>query len=424
MESAAPLVKKLNSSWQDVSAWLTSTEFYLEMLSIAVAITVAWLLAIIIRRRVRYHLKKSSSLTLDFDLYQKPLRLLASLLSIVLLSALLPIARKHEAGLFIDAFIQLCTAWFCAKAILIYVRSRFVAYLIALVIMMITLLSVTGFLGSITEYLSAINFEIGNFKLSMFSILKGLVMLVVVFWLAGAVSRTLETYLRRATSMNYNTRELIVKFFNIFIYFIAFIITLSAIGVDLTAFAVFGGALGVGIGLGLQKITSNFISGITLLMEKSIKIGDLIEVGDVTGLVRQLNIRYALLETPDGREVLIPNEELFTSRVINWTYSNSKARVDISVGVSYDSDHALVKKLLLDAAKQHPLCLKDPAPNCFMREFADSSVKFLLVFWVPDVKDGRYGPQSDVMYTILESFKTHGIVIPYPHQVHIEGKTK
>jgi small-conductance mechanosensitive channel len=176
--------------------------------------------------------------------------------------------------------------------------------------------------------------------------------------------------------------------------------------------------------LGLQKITANFVSGITLLMEKSIKIGDLIEVGGSTGWVRQLNIRYALIETADGREILIPNEELVSTRVTNWTHTSNTARIDIKVGVSYASDPLQVRELMLAAARAHPLCLKDPAPSCWLNEFGYNAMQFLLIFWIPDVRDGRMGPQSEVMIAILEKFRKAGIDIPCVQQESVKPKNQ
>lgn len=288
---------------------------------------------------------------------------------------------------------------------------------VAAVAAIIVALNVSGLMQPVASYLDSIVFQIGKIKLSLLNMIHGLVILVIVFWLASMTSSALENYLRRSSSLSYTARELTVKFFRLFMYFLALMVTLSVLGVDLTAFAVFGGALGVGIGLGLQKITSNFVSGITLLLEKTIKIGDLIEVGTETGWVRQLNIRYTLIETFDGRELMIPNEELMSTRVTNWTHSNTRARVEVKVGVAYGSDLQRVKQLMLEAAQEHPKCLKDPEPGCWLREFGDSSINFLMVFWVADVRDGRYGPQSDVMFAISEKFKAHGIEIPFPQRV-------
>ena len=290
------------------------------------------------------------------------------------------------------------------------------AWLIAVVIMAEALLSMSpaSYAASTTTFLNGMAFDIGQFHFSLLNLLRGGIILVVVFWGAGISSSTLESYLRRSSSLSYNSRELTVKFFRIFVYFVALMITLSALGVDLTAFAVFGGALGVGIGLGLQKITANFMGGITLLMEKSIKIGDLIEVGSHTGWVRQLNIRYALIETPDGREVMIPNEELLSTRVTNWTHSSNTARLDVMVGVDYRSDPAKVIELMIEAAHEHKFCMQDPAPTCYLREFGENTLKFQLVFWIPDVSEGRMKPQSEIMMSVLKKFRDAGIGIPCP----------
>jgi small-conductance mechanosensitive channel len=182
-------------------------------------------------------------------------------------------------------------------------------------------------------------------------------------------------------------------------------------GIDLTALAIFGGAMGVGVGLGLQKITANFVSGVTLLMEKSIKIGDLIEVGDVAGWVRALNIRYALIETFDGRDLLIPNEMLMSTQVTNWTYSNERARIDIELIITFDSDCRQAQALMLAAAHAHPRCIAEPHAACFLTKFSETGQHLLLLFWVADVKEGRYGPQSDVLLAIGESFTAHGIAL-------------
>ncbi len=208
-----------------------------------------------------------------------------------------------------------------------------------------------------------------------------------------------------------SSRHLIVKFFKIFVYIAALALTLSAIGIDLTAFALFSGALGVGIGLGLQKMTSNFVSGVTMLVERSIKIGDLIEIGGNTGWVRQLHMRYALLETSDGREIIIPNEELISTRVTNWTLSTPMVRIEIKVTIAFDSDAEKARDLMIAAAAEHPRCLKDPHPICVLKEFAGNGLTFALSFWISDVKEGRSGPQSDVMFTILKKFKQSDIVI-------------
>ncbi|MDE3037921.1 MAG: mechanosensitive ion channel [Pseudomonadota bacterium] len=417
MNMAAELIPR----WDALTAALSSPSFYIEMLLIGMSLSLAWVLAAWLRRRVQQRLKAFPPKHVDSEFITRPMAMLGPALALIFLSAARPFVAQHVGGDgdWTDAVIEVCAAYALAKFVLLIVRSRPVAWFIAVVIMTVGILRSTGFIHSTVSYLRSVSFDIGQFHITMLNIVHAVVILVVVFWIAGALSRTLESFLRRTSSLSYNARELIVKFFRIFVYFLALMITLSALGVDLTAFAVFGGALGVGIGLGLQKITANFVSGITLLMEKSIQIGDLIEVGGNTGRVRHLNIRYALIETSDGREVMIPNEELVSTRVTNWTHTNNLGRIDITVGVAYDSDPARVIALMTEAANEHPRCLKsdkDRIPACYLREFADSSLNFLLTFWVADVRDGRFAPQSDVMISVLKKFRAAGIDIPFPQR--------
>lgn len=401
----------------EIFAAVTTPEFYIEMLLTGIAVVAGVLIAAIIRRRINLYLKRHPLKTLDPEFFTKPLSLLGTILTLVCLTVAKPFAIKYGVGgSWLAAFAEVCVAYLAARTALLIIPSRGVAWFIAVVAMIVGVLDATGFMKSTTEYLHSMELTVGKFQISMLNLAHGIIILVVVFWIAGVLSRTLESYLRRSSSLSYNARELTVKFFKLFIYFVALLITLSAIGVDLTAFAVFGGALGVGIGLGLQKVTANFISGITLLMEKAIQIGDLIEVGGVSGWVRQLNVRYTLLETSDGREVLIPNEELLTTRVMNWTHSNNNARIEIKVMVNYDSDPTKVQEFMLAAARAHPLCLKNPAPSCFLREFLDGGMQFALTFWIPDVREGRFEPQSSVMIAIHQRFHEAGIQFTSPQR--------
>lgn len=412
-ESLSNLSKKFAARKEEYLAAFSSSDFYVQLLMVGIALAVAWLMSVLIQRRVKYHFDKHPPKRIDIDFLIKPLHLLTPLLALMYLSVIKPFSDEFATeGDLTDSTIRLCVAYLMARAVMLVVKSRLVAYFIAAAIMVLAFLHATGFAQYTFAYLNSMGLDIGKFHISLLNLFHGIFILVIVFWIAGVLSRTLESYLRRSSTLSYMARELSVKFFRIFVYFMAFMITLSAIGVDLTAFAVFGGALGVGVGLGLQKITANFVSGITLLMEKSIKIGDLIEIAGNTGWVRQLNIRYTLIETAEGKEILIPNEELISTRVINWSHTSNQARVDIKVMVEYGSNAAKVKEILLSAARMHSLCLKTPAPNCWLREFGDSGLQFLLVFWIADVHEGRYGPQSEVMMYILDKFAKEGIVIP------------
>ncbi len=418
-EPSATFTKKFAQHKADIVTAFTSSDFYIQMLFVGIAIALAWLMSILIRKRARKYFAEHPPHHIGTEVLQRCICLTAPLLSIFYIGVAKPFADDYAANILnlSDAAIQLSIAVLLAKIVRMTVQTRPVANLIAGLILIIAILKVTAFTKVTVAYLHSVAVDIGTFHISLLNLINATIILVIVFWIAGMLTRSLERFLRRSSSLSYTARELTVKFFRILFYFIALLITLSALGVDLTAFAVFGGALGVGIGLGLQKITANFVSGITLLLEKSIKIGDLIEVASVSGNVRELNIRYALIETADGREVLIPNEELVSTRVTNWTYSNTNARIDIPVGVNYGADVHLVRRLLIEAAKEHPKTIKKPEPNCYLRQFGDSSLNFLLLFWISDVNEGRYTPQSEVMMSILAKFQQHGIDIPYPQRV-------
>ncbi len=283
---------------------------------------------------------------------------------------------------------------------------------------------VLGYLDPVRAILEQERFTVkaGQYNITLYRAVMSLVALIIFFWIAAIVSEFGEKRIAKMQGMREGNKALMTKLFQILLYFIAFILALDIIGIDLTAFAVLGGALGIGLGFGLQKIAANFISGLILLFEKSLENGDLIELTDGTlGFIRHTGARYTLLETWDQKEVMVPNEELIINRVTNLTFSNSEGRVDLAIGVSYDSDLDKVHDIILEAATEEPRCMRNPEPQCYLRDFGDSSVNFLLYFWVGDVTQGRYRPQSNVMFSIWRKFKENGVVIPFPQRdLHIK----
>jgi small-conductance mechanosensitive channel len=284
---------------------------------------------------------------------------------------------------------------------------------------------VLGFLEPVERVLDSerATFRIGDLTVSAYDVVSALLIIALTFWVASVIAALAERQIKRLTFGRVSTRNLIAQVTRIVIYVIAFLVGLDALGLDLTALTVFSGALGIGIGFGLQKIASNFISGLILLAEQSIEDGDLVEMPDGTaGFVRRSGARYMLLETFDGKEILVPNEDLITGRVINWTLSNNRGRIEINVGVSYGSDLKKAQALMLEAATNHPSCIADPQPLCFLTTFGESSVDFQLLFWVEDVTAGRREPQSEVMFAIVDAFDAAGITIPFPQRdVHMKS---
>ncbi|MAK65137.1 MAG: mechanosensitive ion channel protein MscS [Maricaulis sp.] len=302
-------------------------------------------------------------------------------------------------------------------------------WLVFLMLAGIMAAGVLGHLDTVRGFLDtdALTFQVGDVRISAYTVLRALVVLALVFWTTAIIVDVVDHRLEKLTKMRSTTRILVTKVFQIAIYILAGLIALDMIGLDLTTLTVFGGALGIGLGFGLQKIASNFISGLILLLERSVEQDDLIELPDGTsGFVRRSSARYTLIETFDGKEILIPNEDFITNRVTNWTLSSAKARIQINLGVAYGSDIEKAQALILEAASEHPRCIEDPAPQCFLLNFGDSSVDFTLLFWVENVVDGRWAPQSDVMFAIWRKFRENGIEIPFPQRdIHIkspEGK--
>jgi small-conductance mechanosensitive channel len=200
-------------------------------------------------------------------------------------------------------------------------------------------------------------------------------------------------------------------------------VAMGAVGINLSALAIFSGAAGVGIGFGLQKIVANFISGIILLADKSVKPGDLVTIGDSSGRISAMKTRYISVAAGDGREFLIPNEDLVTQKVTNWTYTDRNTLVKVNFGTNYDADPRLVCKLAIDVAAAGKRAIKGKPPNCILTEFAEAGMKFSLTFWIAD-PDGMDNVKSEIMLSLWEAFKREGIQVPYPvGEIRVRGGT-
>jgi small-conductance mechanosensitive channel len=277
----------------------------------------------------------------------------------------------------------------------------------------------SGEMDHVLIYLDSPKFtlSVGDFKISLYSLVKAIFAILVLFSAANLVSNFLEIRIRKFRKLTFTTRQLLVKSMHILVYLVTFLTILKIIGIDLKAFAILGGGIGIGIGIGLQKISSNFISGIILLFEKNLQRDDLVEIDDKTvGFIRKMRGRYVLLETLDNKEVMIPNEDLITQRVTNCTLSNKIGRISVDVGVSYASDMRKVHNLIIEAALESEFCLKDPNPRCCMVEFGNSSVNFTLYFWMVDVATGVVFAKSEIMFKIWDKFKENNIEIPFPQR--------
>ena len=283
-----------------------------------------------------------------------------------------------------------------------------------------------GVLDDITLRLEETVIALGNIRFSVLALIRGLIAGSVLFWLGSWSNRQSASYIKAQEELRPATRELAVKAVEVMIFGAAFLLLLSIMGIDLTAVAVLGGALGVGIGLGLQQIAANFVSGIILLIEGQTTVGDYVELdGGEKGTIVKMTARACVLETFDGKWIVVPNDHFITTRVVNYSDQGSANRYDAPFSVSYDTDINLVPALIEAAVAELPFVLKDPdGPDCELRGFGESSVDFAVEYWVAGIDDGKNKYASQVNFAIWNALKAAGITMPYPHRViEVRGGT-
>ncbi|HEY1931475.1 MAG TPA: mechanosensitive ion channel domain-containing protein [Acetobacteraceae bacterium] len=296
------------------------------------------------------------------------------------------------------------------------VRNEALARIIAVAAWIVAALNIAGLIGPIVAVMDEIAVPVGNFRLSLLLAIKGVVTLIVLVWLANALARAAEYRVQRLHMMPPAMQVLAGKLARLVLVTLAVVLALGSIGIDLTAFAVFSGAIGVGVGFGLQKVVSNLVSGVILLLDRSIKPGDVIEIDGTYGYVNALNARYAAVTTRDGKEFLIPNEDLITQRVTNWSYSNDLIRLHVKMGIAYSSDPHKAIELALEAARDVPRVLTQPEPSCLLVEFGDNTIDLDLRCWISDPINGTANVRSALMLRIWDLYQANGIELPNPQR--------
>ncbi len=295
-------------------------------------------------------------------------------------------------------------------------------HLMAVLIWVGVALHLLGWLPAVLGLLDGFALTLGEQRISALSVLQLLLLIglsfTVAFWLSGLISARLE----RSPHVSPSMRVGFGKFIQFAFLTVAFLFALNAVGINLTSLAVFGGALGVGLGFGLQKIVSNFISGFILVLDRSIKPGDVISVGDKFGWVEALNSRYLVVRNREGVDTLIPNENMITSEVINWSYADRNVRMVVKVQISYEDDPEEAMALMLACAYASPRVLHEPEPSVRLMEFADSGIELQLRVWIGDPENGTGAVRSEINLAIWRAFKEHGITIPFPQRdLHIRS---
>jgi small-conductance mechanosensitive channel len=418
------IIEFLQSTARSVGAEFASPWFYLQFGLILTAAGIAYVADTAIRGRV-----DMASLAMRWPL---PLRHFARVLvasASTAIFAVLVIAARitmyhltwPSRSYLLMVAAKLALAWLVIRLVTSVIRNAFIVKLVSITAWCVAALSILGQLGPAAETLDSFAVDIGGLRLTPLLLIKAGALLVATLWLTNIASNFIESRINRASDLTPSIQVLLVKIIRIGLMVVAIAIALGAVGINLSALAVFTGAAGVGIGLGLQKIVANFISGIILLADKSVKPGDLVTIGDSSGRISAMKTRYISVAAGDGREFLIPNEDLVTQKVVNWTYTDKNTLVKVLFSTNYDADPRLVCKLAIENAAAAPRAIKNKPPNCIITEFAEAGMKFSLTFWIAD-PDGMDNVKSDVMLALWDAFKREGIRVPYPvREIRIRG---
>lgn len=404
----------LNDLWND----LQQPDILWQLATLAFCLGLAWLAARALRREPTagegaWRTGQRGLNRILFPLFALGLVLLARLL----------LRQWHHVNL-LNVAVLLLGSFAVIRVVMFALRQAFAPSgwladferMLALIVWSVVALHILGLLPELIDALEAVDFSVGKQRLSLWLLLQGSVAVLVTLLLALWGGGLIEARLLKAASLDDNLRLVFARLSKALLILLAVLISLPLVGIDLTALSVFGGALGVGIGFGLQRIASNYVSGFILLLDHSIRLGNLIAVDKFRGEVTQITTRYTVLRGADGAEFIVPNDVLIGSVVQNETYTNPRMRLAITVQVGYAGDVERAMALLVEAARRHPRVQAEPSPKAFLVRFAESGFELELGFWIADPQEGSIGIKSDISLDIWRSLREAGIEIPYPRQ--------
>jgi len=422
MEKLYQLLDKLQAQAGNV---FTQSETYIQLSIILAIYGIAYLIARQIRR---YFAAINQKIQTDDHPIQKLFSKLGNLIFPLIAILLLRIASEFShATLSHDWIVQ--TALIIAVLLLFnsviddVVESKIMARFIKWLGTPILFLHMVGALAHIIRVLESISISLGNIDLSLYGILRVAIFGSLLFWLGRVSNTTGKDIIRRQEKLDFRTKEVASKLLEVVIFITVSLLLLQIMGVNLTALAVFGGALGVGLGFGLQAIASNFISGIIILLDRSVSIDDYIELEDGrTGFVRELNMRSTTLETYDGKDIMVPNEKFIVESFTNWTHKNKLQRYRVDFSVAYHSDIRKLVEIIKEVVATHPQVISgddvpvEERPDCEIDGFGDSGINMFVEFWMEGVDDGKNRVGGDLLLMILEALQQNGYEIPFPQR--------
>lgn len=426
------VIERAEKTWGEVVTELSSTEFYVQVGIVAFAVVVGWILGAYILKHVRLFRDEPKSGALE-DLrwtFYRAGALVQPVTAAIVLGVATLISESAIGAIWLVKGAQGVALVFVAYSLIKHLlKNERIIALVKWIGLPVAVLYSLGWLADVTEHLDGIAFSVGNIKLSVYTILRTLVFGFVLFWLGRLSNVTGKRVIRTQQALDPGTREVAAKLFEIAIFVVVFLLLLNVMGIDLTALAVFGGALGVGLGFGLQQIASNFISGIIILLDRSLTIGDYIQLEDGrAGTLRELSMRSATLESYDGKDIMVPNEKFITTSFTNWTHNNKMQRYPINFQVAYDTDLDALFPILREVVSSHPKVISgddipvELRPDAEIAKFDDSGINILVEFWMEGIDDGEHRVGGDLLLMIWQTLKANGIVIPFPQrEVRVTG---
>lgn len=380
-------------------------------------------LAVLLNRLVEPRLETRIRRIRDWPRLLRPLALVLRRLRWIVAAALLWLlyatlqattwpARNEVVGI----AALLVSAWVLIGIAARLIRNRTLGQVVALLGWLVVALAVFGLLEPVTAALRATGFNLGATRVSALALIKGAALLGLLLWLASFAGDLVERWLKGSPDITPSFQVLFGKLARVALFTLAVLVTLSAAGIDLTTLTVFSGAIGLGLGFGLQKVISNLVSGMIILADRSIKPGDVIQLGDTFGWIQSLRARFVSVVTRDGRKYLIPNEDLITKQVINWSYTEELVRIDVTFRVSYSCDPHAIRRLAVEAAERVPRVQAEPGPLCHLTGFGEYSLDFILRFWIRDPAGGLTNVRGAVLLALWDAFQAHGVEIPLPQR--------
>ena len=421
------MTNQLSQWWQQLQYQLQHVELWYQFAAIFTCV----LIAMAINRLIGRRLADSGGQGLKHVAMRSSHRILLPFS----LAALLAISREifnayQLAAPLLQFFVPIALALGVIRLLVYMLRKAFLSSplvksaepVLATLIWLLVVLHLAGWLSPLLELMDALAFNLGESRISLLSAVKLTLVIVLAFTLALWLAELLNQQLKKAKHVTPSMQVGFSKVSKVLLITIAFLVALNAVGINLSSLAVFGGALGVGLGFGLQRIASNFISGFILVLDRSIKPGDVISIGDSYGWVHELKARYVVVRNREGVDTLIPNENLITSEVTNWSYEDRNVRLKITVQISYDDDPEQAMELMLQCAHKSKRVLDLPEPTVMLKTFADSGIELELRVWIGDPEQGPDSVRSDINLAIWRAFKQHAITIPYPQRdLHIKS---